>query len=239
METYIVEDSRLAREELARLCSEIDELEIVGQASDADTAISDIEELHPDLLLLDIQLPGKDGFELLQELDHLPFVIFVTAYDEYAVKAFEVNALDYLTKPVNPDRLSESVNKVKEKIEKRAKENSAKNVLAEESRVFVKDGERCWFVRVGDIHLFESEGNYTKIHFGDQKPMIHKSLTYLEERLDEDLFFRVNRSQMVNLKKIGKVDPWFSNTIKITLDDGKEVEVSRRQTRQFRDKMSF
>lgn len=239
IETYIVEDSRLAREELARLCSEIGELEIVGQASDADTAISDIEDLQPDLLLLDIQLPGKDGFELLQELDHLPFVIFVTAYDEYAVKAFEVNALDYLTKPVNPDRLSESVNKVKEKIEKRAKENSAKNVLAEESRVFVKDGERCWFVRVGDIHLFESEGNYTKIYFGDQKPMIHKSLTYLEERLDEDLFFRVNRSQMVNLKKIGKVDPWFSNTIKITLDDGKEVEVSRRQTRQFRDKMSF
>jgi two-component system LytT family response regulator len=103
----------------------------------------------------------------------------------------------------------------------------------------VKDGEKCWFVRVGDINLFESEGNYTKIHFKDEKPLIHKSLTYLEERLDDDLFFRVNRSQMINLKKIGKVDPWFSNTIKITLSNGREVEVSRRQTRQFRDKMSF
>lgn len=239
IETYIVEDSRLAREELERLCKEIDMLEIVGRSSDADTALPQIEELKPQLLLLDIQLPGNNGFELLEQLDHVPFVIFITAYDEYAVKAFEVNALDYLTKPVNPARLRESVQKIKEKIHERKEDDTTKHVLTEESRVFVKDGEKCWFVRVGDINLFESEGNYTKIHFKDEKPLIHKSLTYLEERLDDDLFFRVNRSQMINLKKIGKVDPWFSNTIKITLSNGREVEVSRRQTRQFRDKMSF
>jgi two-component system LytT family response regulator len=239
IETYIVEDSRLAREELERLCKEIDMLEIVGRSSDADMALPQIEELKPQLLLLDIQLPGNNGFELLEQLDHVPFVIFITAYDEYAVKAFEVNALDYLTKPVNPARLRESVQKIKEKIHERKEDDTTKHVLTEESRVFVKDGEKCWFVRVGDINLFESEGNYTKIHFKDEKPLIHKSLTYLEERLDDDLFFRVNRSQMINLKKIGKVDPWFSNTIKITLSNGREVEVSRRQTRQFRDKMSF
>jgi two-component system LytT family response regulator len=236
MKTYIIDDSRLARNEVRRLLEKIKDLEIVGEAQNVDEALQGIRSLSPDLLILDVQMPGKDGFDLLNELDQVPQVIFVTAYDEYAVKAFEVNALDYLTKPVDLNRLQTAVDKAKKQHEQLT---HSKGRLSADSRVFVKDGERCWFVRVGDIYLFEADGNYTQIKFDEGAPRINKSLTYLEDRLDPEHFFRVNRSQIINLKKITSVDPWFSKSIKITLNDGTEVEASRRQTQQFRDLMSF
>lgn len=236
MKTYIVEDSRLARKELKRMLQQIENLEIIGEAGNADEAVKDIENLAPDLILLDIQMPEKNGFDLLNELDQVPQVIFVTAYDEYAVQAFEVNALDYLTKPVDFDRLKKSVQKAKDRYEEYT---ITRGRLSEDSRVFVKDGEKYWFVRVGKISLLKADGNYTTIFFDDESPSINKSLIYMEERLDPKLFFRANRSEIINLKKISSVDPWFSNCIKITMEDGTEIEASRRQSQQFRQIMSF
>lgn len=232
----IIDDSRLARAEMRRLLADFDDINITGEAANAEQAFEVIQRTEPGLLFLDIQMPGKDGFQLLEELDSVPHVIFVTAYNEYAVRAFEVSALDYLTKPVDLERLNEALMKVR---------NSRTNLpqndepLQEESRVFVKDGDRCWFVRVGDIDLIESNGNYAKVHFDDEHPMIHKSLNYLENRLSPDLFFRANRSQIINLKRIKNVDPWFRQSIKIELANGESVEVSRRRSKEFREKLSF
>jgi len=232
----IIDDSRLARAEMRRLLAGIDKINITGEAANADQALEVIQRTEPELLFLDIQMPGKDGFQLLEELDSVPYVVFVTAYNEYAVKAFEVNALDYLTKPVHPARLNEALLKVRNS---RLNFPQSDDLLQEDSRVFVKDGERCWFVRVGDIFLIESSGNYAKIHFNDVHPMIHKSLNYLENRLNPELFFRANRSQIINLKRIERVDPWFGQTIKIELVNGTSVEVSRRRSQEFREKLSF
>jgi two-component system LytT family response regulator len=177
---------------------------------------------------------------LLEALDQVPQVIFVTAYNQYAVKAFEVNALDYLTKPVDSTRLEIALQKAQKTISEESETvEQERELMSEDARVFVKDGEKCWFVRLGDISLFEADGNYTQLFFNNDKPRINKSLTYLEERLDEATFFRANRSQMINLKHIDRVDPWFSKSIKITLINGMEIELSRRQTQLFKEIMSF
>jgi two-component system LytT family response regulator len=232
----IIDDSRLARAEMRRLLANFDDINVTGEAANAEQAFEVIQRTEPGLLFLDIQMPGKDGFQLLEELDSVPQVIFVTAYNEYAVRAFEVNALDYLTKPVDPKRLNEALLKVRNSSTILPQSDEP---LQEESRVFVKDGERCWFVRVGDIDLIVSNGNYAKVHFDDEHPMIHKSLSYLETRLSPDLFFRANRSQIINLKRIENVDPWFGHSIKIELANGVSVEVSRRRSKEFREKLSF
>ncbi len=239
MKALIVDDSRLARKELAHLLKDNKDVEIVGEAANADEALEKIAELHPDLLFLDIQMPGKSGFELLELLDEAPAVIFTTAYNEYAMKAFEVNALDYLQKPLNQERLVSAIAKVKEKLIQIEEVPAAEELLTEASQVFVKDGDHCWFVKLGDIRLFEVDGSYTRIVFEEQKPLIPKSLNYLETRVDPKTFFRANRQQMVNLKWIDKIEPWFSGGIKIYLKGGEEVEVSRRQTSKFKELMSF
>lgn len=232
----IVDDTRLARKELRMLLEDVPELQVVGEAENADTAMELISEKRPDLLFLDIQMPGKTGFELLEALDEVPQVIFTTAYDEFAVKAFEYNALDYLKKPVTRERLELALQKIEESP---APPQEGSKLLSEENRVFVKDGEKCWFVPLKEIRLFEIEDSYTRIYFGQEKPMIPKTLNYMESRLDPDVFFRANRQQIVNLKWIEKIEPWFSGTIRLYMKDGTEVEVSRRQTARFKELMSF
>ncbi|MCH7774378.1 MAG: response regulator, partial [Bacteroidetes bacterium] len=193
MKALIIDDERLARTELKRLLTPFKEINVVGEAVNADDALEKIQELKPDLLFLDIQMPGKTGFEMLEELDSVPTVIFVTAYDEYAIKAFDYNALDYLLKPIEPNRLEETVNKLIEKKRKKTISELDKNTLTEGDQVFVKDGEKCWFVKLENVRLFESEGNYVRIYFGENKPLILRTLNYLDERLDDKTFFRANR----------------------------------------------
>ncbi|MBO3698770.1 LytTR family DNA-binding domain-containing protein [Roseivirga sp. E12] len=241
MKTLIIDDSRLARNELKRLLKEFDNVQIVGEAASADEAKEKINELKPDLIFLDIQMPGKNGFELLEELEVLPEVIFSTAYDEHALKAFEYNALDYLVKPVQKQRLAGSVSKVYDKVRKKENEqnNSEEGILTINDQVFVKDGERCWFVQLSDIRLFEVSGNYTTVYFDTSKPMITRTLNYLESRLDDKTFFRANRQQIINLKWIERIEPWFSGSLRIYLKGGEEIDVSRRQTLKFKELMSF
>jgi len=241
MTTLLVDDSRLARTELRHLLRAFPEVEVVGEARDADEARQLLAALRPELLLLDIHLPGQSGLELLASLDGpVPHVIFTTAYDQYAVRAFEVNALDYLLKPVSAARLAAALAKV------RAAESvpvpataPALAPLAAHDRVFVKDGERCWFVRLADIRLFEISGGATRVYFEGQQPLIPRSLQQLEARLDPKVFFRANRQQIINLHWIAGIEPWFSNTLKIQLRQGPEVEVSRAQSGLFRELMSL
>lgn len=237
MKAIVVDDSRLARNELKRLLKEFDTIQVVGEAANAMEAKEKIETDKPDLVFLDIQMPGKNGFELLEDLEYIPEVIFTTAYDEYAIKAFEYNALDYLQKPVQKDRLAGSISKVSEKRDKQSQNDDDR--MTDKDQVFVKDGEKCWFVQLADVRLLEVDGNYTKLYFEDQKPMIPRTLNYLESRLDPKHFFRANRQQIINLKWVERIEPWFSGSIKIYMKGGHEVDVSRRQTQRFKELMSF
>lgn len=237
----IIDDERLARNELKKLLQDFPEVEVVGEAANADEGIEKIENLSPDLVFLDIQMPGKTGFDMLSELDKAPHVIFTTAYDEFALKAFEVNALDYLMKPVEVKRLADALHKLKATEEKEMAAQAAANrgILTENDQVFVKDGERCWFVKLSDVRLFESVGNYAKVFFGTNKPLILKSLNSLEERLDEKTFFRANRKHIVNLRMIEKVEPYFNGGLLLDLKGGEKIEVSRRQAVKFKEMMSL
>ncbi|PIB34100.1 DNA-binding response regulator [Reichenbachiella sp. 5M10] len=237
MKAILIDDTKLARQELRFLLQNTKDLELVGEAANVDEAKTLIEQERPDLIFLDIQMPGKDGFQLLELLDEVPEVIFVTAYNEYAMKAFDYNALDYLQKPVKEERLKTALDKVRAKLND--KQEQKKGLLSDNSQVFVKDGENCWFVELKHIRIFEIYDNYTKIYFEDHTPMIPKTLNYMETRLDPQTFFRANRQQIINLKWIARVEPWFSGCIRIHLRDDSIVEVSRRQTLKFKELMSF
>ncbi|TGE29442.1 LytR/AlgR family response regulator transcription factor [Hymenobacter metallicola] len=245
MNALLVDDSRLARTELRHLLQAFPEVTIVGEARHAAEARQHIEQLRPELLFLDIHMPGETGFELLESLDVAPQVIFTTAYDEYALRAFEVNALDYLLKPISEARLATALEKARAQhlapalVAPAAAEEPAPAPLSMQDQVFVKDGERCWFVRLADIKLFEINGSYTQIYFEQHRPLIPRTLQHLEARLDPKIFFRANRQQIINLKWIENIEPWFSNTLKIKLREGPEVEVSRKQSVLFRELLSL
>lgn len=241
MKALIIDDERLARKELSSLLTEYNEIDIVGEAINADDAYQKINLLKPDLLFLDIQMPEKTGFDLLEMLEVVPKVIFTTAYDEFALKAFEVNALDYLLKPISPERLKECLKKIgkKEKNADYIQEAYQSKKLGVNDQVFVKDGDKCWFVRLSEIRLFESEGNYIKVYFENYKPMIHKSLNALDERLDDRTFFRASRKHVINLNWVEGIEQWFNGGLMVKLKGGEKVEVSRRQAARFKDMMSL
>lgn len=227
MKLLIVDDERLARAEIKRLLQQHPDWEIAGEAKSGEEALKLIEELRPDLLLLDVQMPGMSGFDLLSRLAEPPQVIFTTAFDEHAVRAFEANAVDFLTKPIAPARLAAALEKVTVK----------KGPPLD--RVFVRDGDRCWLVTLADIILFESEGNYTRLFFGNDKPLIPRSLTQLEERLDPALFFRASRQHIVNLKAVQKIDPGVADNLIVTLSGGKQIEMSRRQSVRLKELLAL
>ena len=245
MKAIIVDDERLARNELKRLLENFPSIEVIGEAANTEEASQLIEELQPDVVFLDIQMPGKTGFEWLEEWDgFLPEIIFTTAFDEYALKAFEVNALDYVLKPIELARLSESIQKLESRFQRPAsseKSITVNHVLGGNDQIFVKDGEKCWFVRLDRVRLCESMGNYVRLFFDDQKPLVLKSLNSLEERLDPKLFFRCNRKHIVNLNFIDKIEPWFSGGLQVTLkgEKAEKIEISRRQSIRFKELLSL
>ena len=240
MKAIVIDDERLARKELISLLAEHKNIIVVDEAVNVDDALEKIIKHDPDLIFLDIQMPGKTGFELLEMLDNVPEVIFTTAYDEYALKAFEVNAFDYLLKPIQTERLRDCLNKLmKKETESHFQGNSGNKKLSINDQVFVKDGERCWFVKLSDVRLFESEGNYIKVYFDKVKPMIHKSLNALDEKLDDRMFFRASRKHIINLSWVDGIEPWFNGGLMVKLKGGEKVEVSRRQAARFKDMMSL
>jgi two-component system LytT family response regulator len=237
MKAIIVDDERLARNELKNLLANHKEIEVIAECANATEAKEKIDALKPDVVFLDINMPGKSGLELVEEISALPDVVFITAYDEHAIKAFELNAFDYLLKPVQPQRLAETLKKLAEKESVTKTENTGP--LDESELIFIKDGEKCWFVKLSDIRLFESEGNYVRVYFDTFKPLILRSLNNLEARLNDRQFFRASRKHIINLKWIAGVETWFNGGLMVKLKDGKEVEISRRQAVKIKDMLSL
>ncbi|QOY88514.1 LytR/AlgR family response regulator transcription factor [Paludibaculum fermentans] len=236
MKAILVDDERLARMELRRLLAAHPEIEIVAETANAEEAEILIGSLEPDVLFLDVQMPGRSGFDLLASLDRAPHTIFVTAYDEYALRAFEFSAVDYLLKPVAPERLATALIRLKSAGPQA--ETAATRIPATQ-QIFVRDGERCWFVRLSDIALFESEGNYTRLYFAANRPLILRSLSYLEARLDPEIFFRTSRRHIVNLRLLDTITPSIDGGYDLKLVTGQQVEMSRRRAQEFREKMSI
>lgn len=228
----IVDDERLARSELRRLLAAHAEIDIVGEAVNIADAERAINELSPELIFLDVQMPGGSGFDLLSMLDDAPEVIFTTAFDVYALKAFEVNALDYLQKPIEANRLAAALTRAQSRIQKN------QTALKADNKIFIKDGERCWFVALTDISLFESEGNYARVYFkteaGSHRPLILRSLNQLEARLDATKFFRANRRQIINLDFVKRVAPADAGGLRLVLENDLLVDLSRRRAMEFR-----
>jgi two-component system LytT family response regulator len=241
MKALLIDDERLARNELRRLLAVFPEITIAGEAANAKQAREQLVALQPDLIFLDVQMPGETGIALLESLEPpVPHVVFTTAYDELAVKAFELNALDYLLKPVDPARLAAAIARLHDKVAGAAAASQPnRDRLVAEDKVFVREGDRCWFVEVKTIRLLESEGNYTRVHFADAQPQLFRSLNAMEERLDPKYFLRANRRQIINLARIDKIEPWFSGGLLVHLKGAAKVELSRRQAQEFREKMSL
>jgi two-component system LytT family response regulator len=233
MKAMIIDDEPPARRELRRLLTDFPWVEVVGEAGNIDQAEGMVESLLPDLLFLDIQMPGGSGFDLLSRLEHLPQVVFTTAHDEHAVRAFEVDALDYLLKPIDPARLAAALARVK--IAHAARTPLPEAVL---QQIFVRDGDRCWFVPLREVRLLSSEGNYIRLSWGKTQPLLGRALAALEPRLDPNRFFRANRRQILNLDFIENVELGVNGRLHAQLRDGPEVEISRRQARLFKAKMS-
>jgi two-component system LytT family response regulator len=243
MKALLVDDERLARNELRRLLAAVPGVTIAGEAANPAEARKQIAALKPDLVFLDIQMPGETGLDLLASLEPpVPHVIFTTAHNEFAVQAFELNAVDYLLKPIEPARLAQAVARLAARAQAAPPadgEPAPTGRLTAADRVFVREGDRCWFVEVGQIRLLESEGNYTRVHFGPEHPLLFRSLNAMEERLDPAVFFRANRQQIVNLRWIDKIEPWFSGGLALDLKGGGRVEISRRKALEFRTRLSL
>lgn len=235
----IIDDERLARAELRRLLARHADIEIVGEAANAKEARRAILDLEPDVLFVDVQMPGETGFDLLASLDTTPLVVFTTAYDEYALRAFDVSALDYLVKPIDPERLARTVERLLAGApsDDVAAGGTGAAPLSEKQRVFLTDGKRAWLVALGDVRLFESADNYTRVHFGTEAPLINRSLGELESKLDERVFFRANRHQIFNLKAVRSIEHWFGGRLLVKIEGGPEVTLSRRRARAFRERM--
>lgn len=242
LKVLVVDDERLARKELLNELAKIQDVEVVGECANHIEVSAFFEKgIEVDLMFLDIEMPEKNGFEVLESLIDAPDVIFVTAYNEYALRAFEVNALDYILKPLETERLEQAIAKVrkaKEEEEELADEG-VNTPLKITDKIFIKDGNKCWFTNLSDVSLFESVGNYVKVYFNNEKPLILKSLNKLEERLDDKYFFRANRKHIINLSYIDRVEPWFNGGLKVFLKSGEEIEISRRQAVKFKNLLSL
>jgi len=241
LKAVIVDDERLARAELRSLLEEHPSVEIQAEFGNPKEAVTYLNENAIDLLFLDIQMPEMDGFQVLEALDKAPEVIFTTAYDEFAIKAFEVNAIDYLLKPIDEDRLSQTLENILGSISESPvqKEEEGSKTLTIHDQVFVKDGDKCWFVKLADVRLFESEGNYIRVYFENNKPLILKSLNNLEKKLSDKYFFRANRKHVINLEWIESIETWFNGGLLVELKDGKKIEISRRQSAKLKERMSL
>ena len=234
MKALLIDDERLARRELRRLLAAHPEIEIAGEAENATAALPLIAAHRPDLIFLDIQMPGASGFELLAQIPPpVPRIIFTTAHDAHALRAFEVNALDYLLKPIAPERLATALARLN------AEPDPPATPLRESDRVFLRSDGRSWFVTLSDVRLLESVGNYTRVCFSTERVLIHRTLAALEARLPAAIFFRANRSQIVNLRAVEQVEDWFSGGLRLRIAGGERVEISRRRAAQFRQQASL
>jgi two-component system, LytTR family, response regulator len=243
MKILIVDDSRLARRELQELLSPHSQYEVVGEAVDVASALTALNKLKPDLLLLDIHLPDGNGFDVLEQAEFTPKVIFTTAYEQHALRAFEVNALDYLLKPITEERLLSALERISTPDpELQTRPQNHTNPAATknpDAHVFIREGERCHFVKYKEIRHICVEGNYVRVFFRDTNALLLRSLSYVEQRMDPEVFFRANRQHIINLNFIERVEPWIGDGLQIILRDATEVIASRRQARELIERLDF
>lgn len=235
----IVDDERLARRELGSLLADFEQIEVIGEAEDLSEAIGLIESKKPDVVFLDIQLRGENGFDLLERIEQNFKLIFVTAFDEFAIRAFEINALDYLLKPVNPERLAGAVERLFDE-DDRPKETSAEKPrqLERDDRLFLETNQRFSFVKVAEISHITAAGDYAEIHTADGRRFLtEKPLRQWEERLPERHFARIHRSTIINLDEVEKIETMFNRTMEVTLRNFAEAfAVSRRFAARLRER---
>lgn len=234
MKALIVEDSRLAREEMKTLLNVHADVEIVGEAAHPDEALILIREQQPDVLFLDINMPGKNGFDLLEQLEECPIVVFTTAYSDYAIQSFDYNTLDYLLKPITSERLAFALEKIRAHFQSESQE-----MLDAHSRIFIKDGEQIFLAELAKIRYFETYGNYTRIYFDDFKPLIYKSLANIEARLPPEGFFRVNRQQIINIHFVEGIEKNNQDGLCLTMSDGAVIDASRRHALRIKKLLSI
>ena len=242
IKTIIIDDERLAREELKLLLAEFIEIDIIDEAQNGQEGIEKIKQHKPDLIFLDVSMPGMTGFEMLKQVDDVPQVIFITAYDEHALKAFELQAIDYILKPIDLERLNQAIKKVQSEhaeIDDSDFTARANKLLEPNDKVFIKDGEKCWLIELNRIRMLESDGNYVKVYFDQFRPMVLRSLNNFETRLNPEHFFRANRKFMINLNHVIAIETWFNGGLKVELSKGEKVEISRRQAIRFKEVFSI
>jgi len=239
MNILIVDDSRLARKELVDILKDIPGTKVIAEAVDVNTAVTAINTHKPDLILLDIHLPDGDGFDVLDRSSITPHVIFTTAYEQHALRAFEVNALDYLLKPITHERLEVAIQRSRSKQNGIDQISTPTQPKTRTDQIFVRDGEHCHFIRLSDLRLINVEGNYIRLYFLDTKTMLARSMNYIEEKLDPQVFFRANRQQIVNMDYVASIEPWVNEGLLIKLTDGTQVEVSRRQARELKQRLEI
>lgn len=236
MRAMVIEDSRLAREGLVRMLQAFAEIEVIAQAEHADAALALIAQLRPELLFLDIQMPGASGFDLLERLDYTPRIIFTSAYSEYAIRSFDYHTVDYLLKPISAERLAKAVAKISETS---ATEPDTKPPLEMSSRVFIKDGDHCHLVPVEAIRYIESCKNYVRVYFANQKAYVKKSMNNIDERLPPKHFFRISRQHIVNLQAIAQIVESVGEGYELTMSDGAVLEVSRRNAIALKERLGL
>jgi len=236
----IADDEPLARERLRMLLGQEDWIEVVAECADGPSAIAAIQRLRPDLVFLDVQMPGASGFDVIDSIGvaHMPFVIFVTAYDRYALRAFDVHALDYLLKPFDRDRFHQAVTRARHQLEREtATGELERRLLAlvrdlkpahqRLERFVIKSGGRVFFVRAEEIDWIEAAGNYVKLHVGTDTHLFRETMNGVEAQLDPDLFYRIHRSHIVNIERVKELQPWFNGEYVVFLRSGTRLTLSR------------
>jgi two-component system LytT family response regulator len=231
IQVMIIDDERSAREEIKRALAPYPDFKVSGEAKNADEAKALITAQKPDLIFLDIQMPEKSGFDLLASLEDVPEVIFTTAFDQYAVQAFDNNALDYLMKPIRDERFAKAIEKIRKVFTTHT--DAGKNTAGQ--RIFVKDRDQCFFIPLSDIYLIESVDNYARLYFNEKKVLMKSSLNQLEEKLDAAIFFRINRTQLINARFIAQIHTLPGGRLQLSLKQGLQLEVSGRQSVKFRN----
>ncbi len=245
----IADDEPLARARLRMLLAEESWLDVIAECSDGPSTIAAIEKFRPDLVFLDVQMPGGSGFDVIQSVGagRMPFVIFVTAFDRYALRAFDVHALDYLLKPFDRDRFRDALTRARERIERSSNGDLERRLLAivndlkpapqSLERFVIKSGGRVFFLRAEDIEWIEAAGNYVKLHVGAETHVFRETMNSLEARLNPSVFFRIHRSHIVNIERVRELQPWFNGEYVVFLTSGARLTLSRGYREKLQDRI--
>jgi two-component system LytT family response regulator len=249
LRALIADDEPLARERIAGLLQGEPDIEVVGECPDGTKTVAAIQQLSPDLVFLDVQMPGATGFDVVQAVrpDRMPIVVFVTAYDKYALKAFDVHALDYLLKPFDRDRFQKALQRAREQVERQQTGDLGRRLLAlvhdlkpanqRLDRLVIKSGGRVFFLRTDEIDWIEAAGNYVRLHLGSDSHLFRETMTALEGRLDPQRFFRIHRSRIVNIERVQELQPWFNGEYAVLLRNGTKLTLSRGYREKLQERL--